>query len=78
VELGGFVDAFAAGIVSADARRPIAGPSRTGRTYQAGIGQHTERDTIILALSSWNTPSGPFNMGGEVRGSAHHCRSVAG
>ena len=39
VEFDRFVEAFATGIMSADARRPIAGPSRTGRTYQAGIGQ---------------------------------------
>ncbi|MGO9911624.1 MAG: hypothetical protein ACLPQS_10730 [Acidimicrobiales bacterium] len=52
MELDEIVAAFARGIQSADALRPQAANSRTGAPYQAGIGPHTESDTISLAVNA--------------------------
>jgi hypothetical protein len=45
------VEDFAAGVKQADHRRPKAVGSRTGRDYQAGIGPHTEAQTIRLVVN---------------------------
>ncbi len=50
MELQRFVDLFATGLKSADARRPVPAPSRTGTLYQAGIGAHSEHLMVTLAL----------------------------
>jgi hypothetical protein len=50
IELDRLVNDFAAGIERADSRRPQAVVSRTGRTYQAGIGPHPEAATIRLVV----------------------------
>lgn len=42
---------FATAIQQADARRPQAIGSRTGRQYQPGIGPHTEDQTISLVMN---------------------------
>jgi hypothetical protein len=50
VRLADFVRLLAVGIQRADARRPVAVSKRSGSAYQAGIGPHTEAETITLAL----------------------------
>jgi hypothetical protein len=51
ISLAKLVDDFSAAIQRADARRPQAARSRTGRVYQAGIGPHTEGQTIGLVMT---------------------------
>lgn len=51
ISLAKLADDFSAAIQRADARRPQAVGSRTGRPYQAGIGPHTEGQTIRLAMN---------------------------
>jgi hypothetical protein len=53
MNLSEFVCALAAAIKVADGASPVAPPSRTGRTYQPGIGPHTEHDSVTLALAAW-------------------------
>ncbi len=54
MELADFVQGFATGMKNADTEAPTAGNARTGKLYQAGIGPHTEHQTITLALSKCN------------------------
>jgi hypothetical protein len=49
--LGQFVPDFAKGIRIADSRRPQAVGLRSGTTYQAGIGPHSEAQTIQLVMN---------------------------
>ena len=51
IRLAKLVDDFSTAIQRADARRPQAAGSRTGRPYQAGIGPHTEGQTIGLVVN---------------------------
>jgi hypothetical protein len=46
--LTSFVSDFASALMSADAKRPIAVSATTQRSYQAGIGPHTETATLRL------------------------------
>src|SRR5579883_2693661 len=48
--LGQIVDDFAAGIMAADAARPQAVNSRSKEKFQAGIGPHTEVQTVRLVM----------------------------
>jgi hypothetical protein len=50
ISLAKLVADFATAIQQADACRPHAVGSRTGRPYQAGIGPHTEGQTIGLVM----------------------------
>lgn len=50
VRLADFVQSFALGIERADAKAPVAVSRRSGTAYQAGIGPHSETETITLAL----------------------------
>ncbi|MFI6757986.1 hypothetical protein ACIBF5_02400 [Micromonospora sp. NPDC050417] len=50
IELPQLVRDFASALQTADAKRPQA-TSPTKRTYQPGIGPHTEQDTIKLVLN---------------------------
>jgi hypothetical protein len=52
MEPSDLAEVFAAGIAGADAARPIALNARSGTPYQAGIGPHTEGQTIRLALGA--------------------------
>jgi hypothetical protein len=52
LELSDISAALATGIQAADATGPIALNGRTGAPYQAGIGPHTERETLRLALAA--------------------------
>ena len=45
-----FVRDFAEGIHRADARMPIATSARSEKTYQSGIGPHTETRTVELVV----------------------------
>jgi hypothetical protein len=60
MELSQFVAALADGIKMADTASPTAAPSRSGRTYRPGIGPHTERETITLAMAAWSPMLPPF------------------
>jgi hypothetical protein len=51
INLARLVGDFATAIQRADARRPQAIGSRAGRVYQAGIGPHTESQTIRLVVN---------------------------
>src|SRR5215831_17527333 len=42
---------FAQGIRAVDSRAPAASSSRTGASYQPGIGPHTEAQTIKLVMA---------------------------
>ena len=42
---------FAAGIEAVDSLAPVAASSRTGASYQPGIGPHTEAQTIKLVMA---------------------------
>jgi hypothetical protein len=42
---------FARGIQTADSMAPVASNSRTGASYQPGIGPHTEAQTIRLVMA---------------------------
>jgi hypothetical protein len=50
MNLSDVVDGLAEGIALADRRRPIAVGLRSGKEYTAGIGPHTEAQTLDLAL----------------------------
>ena len=52
MELSDFTRAFADGIRAADASGPIAVNQRSGAPFQPGIGPHTEKATIGLALGA--------------------------
>jgi hypothetical protein len=51
VDLARLVEDFALCVERADLRHPQAVSSRTGRTYQPGIGPHTEAAAIALVLA---------------------------
>ena len=51
IALEQFVRDFAAGLVRADARRPQARNSRSGVSFQPGIGPHTEPRTVELVMA---------------------------
>ena len=51
MQLEQFVSDFAAGMKAVDATRPIAQSARGDKSYQAGIGPHTESRTIALVMS---------------------------
>jgi hypothetical protein len=49
--LAQITNAFAAGLVMADAHRPQAVSARTGRIYQPGIGPHSEPSAVQLVMT---------------------------
>jgi hypothetical protein len=51
VQLADLVMDFARGIEAVDSRAPVASSSRTGASYQPGIGPHTEAQTIKLVMA---------------------------
>lgn len=51
LQLSTLVEDFAAGLVSADAKRPVAHNQRTKAPYQPGIGPHTEAQVLSLVAS---------------------------
>lgn len=51
MEVAEVVEFLALGIKRADARRPVGANKRSGLPYQAGVGPHTESETITLALA---------------------------
>jgi hypothetical protein len=50
IELARLVEDFAVAFRQADGRGPQAAGSRTGRSYQPGIGPHTEDQTLRLVV----------------------------
>ena len=46
-----FVDDFATSIIAVDKIRPVAVNQRTGQPFQAGIGPHSEAQTLRLTLT---------------------------
>jgi hypothetical protein len=50
MELQEIVERFAAALVAADHRRPVAVSPRSGRTYQPGIGPHPEDRAVDLVM----------------------------
>lgn len=55
IDLQTFVDDFATSIIAVDKTRPIAVNQRTGQPFQAGIGPHSEAQTIKLTLAEMKT-----------------------
>jgi hypothetical protein len=51
MQLEQFVSDFAAAMQAVDATRPVAQSARGDKSYQAGIGPHTETRTIELVMS---------------------------
>lgn len=51
MELQQFVDAFAEGLMTADAKSPVA-THRSGKPFRPGIGPHSESETICLTLEA--------------------------
>jgi hypothetical protein len=51
VELSEIVAQFAAAMMLADSRRPVAVSPRSGRTYQPGIGPHPEDRAVDLVVA---------------------------
>lgn len=51
---------FASGIEAADALRPRAVNVRSGEPYSAGIGPHTEKQTVQLVVDQWRSQSGCY------------------
>ena len=49
--LADLVTDFAAGIEAVDSRAPVASNSRTGASFQPGIGPHTEAQTVKLVMA---------------------------
>jgi hypothetical protein len=49
--LADLVTDFAAGIHAVDSRAPVASNSRTGASFQPGIGPHTEAQTVKLVMA---------------------------
>jgi hypothetical protein len=49
--LAGLVTDFARGIEAADSQAPVASNSRTGVSYQPGIGPHAEAQTVKLVMA---------------------------
>jgi len=52
MQLDEFVAGFAEGLRLADAGRPVARNKRSGVPFGAGIGPHTESETVTLALDA--------------------------
>src|SRR5262245_50139751 len=50
LDLGQMAVDFADGLARADHRRPQASNSRTGQSFQPGIGPHTEAQTVDLVM----------------------------
>ncbi len=51
MQLEEFVSDFAAAMKAVDATRPVAQSARGDKSYQAGIGPHTETRTVELVMS---------------------------
>jgi hypothetical protein len=55
VQVEQFVSDFAAAMKAVDATRPVAQSARGDKSYQAGIGPHTELRTVALVMSHFAT-----------------------
>lgn len=61
IDFGQFVRDFAMGIKLADQKKPIAVNARRGIPFQAGIGPHSENDTLKLVMDELHqSPPGKY------------------
>lgn len=60
-ELARLVEDFAVGLEGADHKYPQAVGARTGRAYQAGIGPHTEAQTLALVADELVNLNGAYS-----------------
>jgi hypothetical protein len=66
VRLDDIACGLADGIAAADGKRPVAVGARSGREYAAGIGPHTESQTLTLALAELAGRAGWQEVAREV------------